>query len=94
MIIIAGHLVVDGEQRDAYVAAHRDLVARARASDGCLHFAIGADVVDGCRVDMVEVWRDAGALESWRGRADGPTTPEPVSMDVRRYDAVDGGPLF
>lgn len=72
MIIIAGHLLVEPAERDAYVAAHRDLVTRARAFDGCLHVAITADSVDPARIDNVEVWRDVDALDSWRGQADAP----------------------
>lgn len=94
MVIIVGHEIVDPAERDAIVAAHRDLVIRARAFDGCLHVAITADSVDPARIDNVEVWTDAEALERWRGQADAPETPEPVATDMRRYDATDGGPLF
>lgn len=94
MIIIAGHLIVEADERDGYVSALRDLVTRARESDGCLHVAITADSVDERRVNNVEVWRDAAALELWRSRANAPALPEPITMDVRRYDATDGGPLF
>jgi quinol monooxygenase YgiN len=46
--------------------AFRDLVARARESDGCIHIAVTADLVDPERIDSVEVWRDAEALDAWR----------------------------
>jgi quinol monooxygenase YgiN len=36
MVIIAGHLEVDAAERDQYVAAHGDLVRRARQAPGCL----------------------------------------------------------
>ena len=94
MIIIAGHELVDASERDAYVAAHRDLVARARACDGCLHVAITADSVDLERIISVEVWRDAESLDRWRGQAKAPNTATPKHAEVRRYEAVDGGPLF
>ncbi|MET0325288.1 MAG: antibiotic biosynthesis monooxygenase [Ilumatobacteraceae bacterium] len=95
MIIIAGHLTVDEADRDRYVAAHQDLVQRSRAAAGCLHVAITADGVDPTRVELVEVWTDAVALEAWRAVADGPDTGIEVhDSGVARYDAVDGGPLF
>lgn len=94
MIIIAGHGLVDAEDRDQNVAAFRDLVSRARGSDGCLHFAMTADSVDPERFNMVEVWRDAEALDAWRKRAKGPRRKKPKHLDVRRYDAEDGGALF
>jgi quinol monooxygenase YgiN len=94
VIIIAGHLIVDPAERDAAVAAHRDLVARARTFDGCLHVAITADSVDDARINNIEVWRDADALDRWRGQADAPDTGAPRHVDMQRYDATDGGPLF
>ena len=94
MVIIAGHLLVDPAERDAGVAAHADLVRRARGFDGCLHLAITADPLDPARINNVEVWRDAAALDAWRAVAHAPEGPAVVSAEVRRYDARDGGPLF
>lgn len=94
MIIIAGHELVDAAGRDAYVDAHRDLVTRARGADGCIHVAITADSVDPGRVNSVEVWRDADAMDRWRAQVDAPQVAAPRFSDVRRYDATDGGPLF
>ena len=68
MIIIAGYELMDAEKRDSVVDAHRDLVSRAREFDGCMHVAITADSVDRERINSVEVWRDAEAMERWRAR--------------------------
>jgi quinol monooxygenase YgiN len=94
MIIIAGYELVDAAERDRIVAAHRDLVSRARDFDGCVHVAITADSVDPERINSVEVWRDAEVMGEWRDQADAPDTPAPKHSDVKRYDATDGGPLF
>lgn len=94
MIIIAGHGLVDADERDAHVEAFAGLVARARAADGCLHFAMTADSLDPERVNMVEIWRDAEALDAWRKRARAPRAKRARHLDVKRYDATDGGPLF
>lgn len=94
MIIITGHVLVEPAERDAYVAAHRDLVSWARDADGCLHVAITADSVDPARINNAEVWRDADSLNSWRARANAPDVGEPQHVAVKRYDATDGGPLF
>jgi hypothetical protein len=56
--------------------------------------AITADSVDSERIHSVEVWRDAEVMGEWRKQANPPDTPEPKYMDVKRYDATDGGPLF
>ena len=94
MIIIAGYELVDAEMRDSVVAAHCDLVSRAREFDGCLHVAITADSVDPERINSVEVWRDAAAMEQWRGQANAPDVEKPKYASVKRYNATDGGPLF
>ncbi len=94
MIIIAGYELVDAKERDEYVAAHRDLVSRAREFDGCIHVAITADSVDPEQINTVEVWRDAEALDEFRKQANAPDMEEPKHMEVKRYDATDGGPLF
>lgn len=94
MIIIAGHELVDAERRDTFVAAFRGLVTRARDFDGCLHVAITADSVDPERVNVVEVWRDADALNAWRRQSRSLKVDKPKYVDVKRYDATDGGPLF
>jgi quinol monooxygenase YgiN len=94
LIIIAGYELVEASERDRCVAAHRDLVSRARAFDGCLHVAITADSVDPERINSVEVWRDAEVMDRWRDQANAPDTPKPKHSDVKRYDATDGGPLF
>jgi len=94
MIIIAGYELVDAMERDTYVAAHRDLVSRARKFDGCIHVAITADSVDPERINSVEVWRDAEVMDEWRKQANAPDMEEPKHIEVKRYDATDGGPLF
>src|SRR4028118_870331 len=94
MIIIAGYELVEAEERDSIVDAHRDLVTRARSFDGCIHVAITADSVDPERINSVEVWRDAQVMDEWRKQANAPDTKEPKHIDVKRYDATDGGPLF
>ncbi len=94
MIIIAGHELVDAQRRDTFVAAFRDLVTRARDFDGCIHVAITADSVDPERVNVIEVWRDAEAMNTWRKRAKPPKVDQPKHIEVQRYNATDGGSLF
>lgn len=94
MIIIAGHELVEAEQRDTFVAAFRDLITRARDFDGCIHVAITADSVDPERVNVIEVWRDADAWRKWRKQGKHPKVGKPKHVEVKRYDATDGGPLF
>ena len=56
MLIIAGHIEVDPDDRDEAVAVMRDLVTRARDASGCLDLAIPADSVDSTRINNLEHW--------------------------------------
>jgi quinol monooxygenase YgiN len=95
MIIIAGYEIVDEADRDAYVAAFRDLVNRARAADGCVDVAISADSLDLRRINTIEIWRDRDALNAWRRRADAPNPGIKVrGIAMKLYNATDGGSLF
>ena len=40
MVIVAGHITVDPEQRESYLAGCMSVVEKARRADGCLDFAI------------------------------------------------------
>ena len=43
MVIVAGHITVDPERRESYLAGSMSVVEKARRADGCLDFAITAD---------------------------------------------------
>ncbi len=61
----------------------RDLVGRARDADGCIEVAVTADSVDLRRVDILEIWRDAAALDSRHSHADAPDLGiEPIEMST------------
>jgi quinol monooxygenase YgiN len=70
MLIIAGHLIVAASDRDGYVADCAPAVAAARSADGCLDFAVSADVLDPMRVNVFERWQTRESLDAFRG--DGP----------------------
>ncbi|KAB7745445.1 antibiotic biosynthesis monooxygenase [Nostocoides sp. F2B08] len=67
MIIVAGALFVAASAREDYLAGCRDVVERARSTDGCLDFAVSADLLDPRRVNVYERWADEGALMTFRG---------------------------
>ena len=85
MIIIAGHTLTDADKRDSAVAAFADMVARARAHDGCLDVAISADSVDPERINVFELWRDQRALDGWRNVANQPDDVEDREVVVKLY---------
>lgn len=67
MVIVAGHLIVDPSQREDYLLGCVDVVRAARAADGCLDFALSADLIDAGRINILERWASAAAVEAFRG---------------------------
>jgi len=95
MVIVAGHVTVDPEQRDSHIAGFMGIVEKARQADGCLEFAIAADLQDPGRVNLFERWESQAALETARGNAPGFEQAEAMlSVSVADYDVADVRPLF
>ncbi|ASR37208.1 antibiotic biosynthesis monooxygenase [Prauserella marina] len=95
MLIIAGHVEVDPGNRDAYVAAHHDLIARARAARGCLDVAISADPLDPARVNVFERWDTQENLDAWRAVAAAPDSETAIVADnVMAYEVSGERPPF
>lgn len=67
MVIVAGHLIVDAAERDAYLRGCAAVVEAARVAEGCLDFAISADLVDARRVNVLERWESQEAVAAFRG---------------------------
>lgn len=93
MLIVAGHLVVDPPERDAYVAGCVHVVELARAAPGCLDFAISADVVDPARINIIERWENETQLMAFRGS--GPSDDQTAAIrgaEMARYEIAAVGP--
>jgi len=89
MVIVAGHLVVDPEERESYLADCVSVVAEARSAPGCLDFAITADLVDPSRIDVFERWESQADVEAFRGS--GPSEGQGAAMlaaSVAEYDVA------
>ncbi|MBV8180925.1 MAG: antibiotic biosynthesis monooxygenase [Mycobacterium sp.] len=94
MIIVAGHLIVEPEQRDSYLEGCRDVVDQARRASGCLDFAVTADLLDVSRVDIFERWESQSAVDAFR--RDGPSDEQLgaiISAMVVEYDVTGERPL-
>lgn len=86
MLIIAGHLVVPADERDAFVAGCQSVVEAAREADGCVEFAITADSVDPARVMVYERWETETHLLAFRGDGPGPEHDATIrSAEVHRF---------
>ncbi len=87
MVIVAGHLLVDPERRESYLAACVPVVEQARRANGCLDFARSADLVDPGRINVFERWESQQAVEAFRGS--GPSDDQSAAMlsaSVAEYD--------
>jgi quinol monooxygenase YgiN len=95
MVIVAGHVTVDREQRESYLAGCMRVVEKARQADGCLDFAITADLLDPGRVNLFERWESQAAVTTFRRT--GPRNKQRAAMlsvSVAEYDIADVRPLF
>lgn len=66
MLIIAGWLEVDRDDRDRYVNDCRTVVEQARRAPGCLDFTITADPLEPGRVNVYERWESDAELARFR----------------------------
>jgi quinol monooxygenase YgiN len=89
MVIIAGHVTVEPQQREAYLAGCVSVVEQARGTAGCLDFAITTDLIDPGRVNIFERWASQAAVDAFRGS--GPSDEQGAAMrsaSVAEYDVA------
>jgi quinol monooxygenase YgiN len=90
MVIVAGHITVEPQQRKSYLAGCVRIAEQGRRAVGCLDVAICADLVDPGRVNIFERWESQAALETFR--SSGPDTeqhPAMLTVYVQEYDIAD-----
>ncbi|MDT9591892.1 antibiotic biosynthesis monooxygenase family protein [Nocardioides zeae] len=77
-IVVTGHLAVAPAERDRYLAGCAEVVRLARAAPGCRDFALGADLVDPGRVNVLERWASRAELAAFRGS--GPSDDQQAAL--------------
>ncbi len=90
MVIVAGHIVVDPQQRAGYLADCLAIIELARRAPGCLDFTISADLVDTGRINIFERWESRPAVEAFR--SSGPSDTQRAAMlaaSIAEYDVAD-----
>jgi quinol monooxygenase YgiN len=95
VVIVAGQIIVEPQQRESYLASCVSVVEQARETAGCLDFAISADLVDPGRVNVFERWESQAAVETFR--SSGPSDEQGAAMlsaSVSEYDIADVRRLF
>ncbi|MCM0676654.1 antibiotic biosynthesis monooxygenase [Micromonospora phytophila] len=86
MLIVAGSLYVDPQERDAYLTSCVEVVRQARSAPGCVDFTISADLVEPGRINVYERWDSDAQLLDFRGS--GPSEEQQVAIrgaEVHRY---------
>lgn len=95
MIIVAGHITVDPEQRESHLAGSAGIVEKARRADGCLDFAMTADPLDPGRLNLFERWQSEAALKAFRKRARRSKRAAPMlSGSVEEYEIAESRSLL
>ena len=92
MVIVAGHITVDPEQRESYVAGSVSVVENARRADGCLDVAVTADLLDPGRVNPFEC-RQAAVKAFRRSASRSKRGAAMLLASVAEYDIADVRPL-
>jgi quinol monooxygenase YgiN len=90
VVIVAGHVVVDPEDRDEYLSSCGEVVRQARGAAGCLDFSLSADLLEAGRVNILERWESQAAVEAFRGS--GPSFAQANMIraaSVAEYDVAD-----
>ena len=94
MIIVSGHLQVVPSQRAAYLDTCAEVVAAARAAEGCQDFALSADLIDPGRINILERWDTRHAAEAFRQGGVGPDQEALIiAASVAEYDVAGVRPL-
>ena len=89
MVIVAGHVMVEPADREAYLVQCATVVEMARRAEGCLDFVLSADLLDPARVNVLERWRSQAAVGAFRGDGSGGQGgPAILAASVAEYDVA------
>ncbi|WAC55595.1 putative quinol monooxygenase [Gordonia sp. SL306] len=94
MLIVAGHITVDPDQREIYLAGCVRVVEQARRTSGCHDFIIDPDLLDSGRINIFERWESQADVEAFRGG--GPSDDQGAairSASVTEYEIGEVRPL-
>ncbi|MEO6628235.1 MAG: putative quinol monooxygenase [Aquihabitans sp.] len=100
MIIVAGHLTINPDHRQAAEAAIRVCVAETRAEPGNIDYRFSPDLDDPNRINLIEQWTDDDAMTVHMGSAHLAAFMTAIgscvdgSVEVIRYDVSGSSPLF
>ena len=99
MLVIAGHIEIDPANREAAVAAAREMAEATRREAGCVAYVFSADLDDPGVFRLFEEWESQAALDAhfesphmaaFRGKVAGLGVK---ALDVKRYEVSSVGPI-
>jgi quinol monooxygenase YgiN len=96
MLIVAGTMEIEPEQRDAMLAARAEGMRSSRSEAGCLDYVFSADPLRPGVVYLFERWESKEALGAHleRLRAGGSAEgPKPIRTDIVQYEIASSGPV-
>ena len=89
MVIVAGTLELDPDQREAFLAGRIDGMRTSRAEPGCLEYTLSADPTDPRRIMLFERWARQEDLDTHlaalRARPSSPGTAASPKVGTTRY---------
>lgn len=86
MLIIAGTLTLNPDDRERFLALNADAIAQARKAAGCFDFVQAADPLDPTRINIFERWDTAEQLMAFRGQGQPDSDSPPIlAAEVKRY---------
>jgi quinol monooxygenase YgiN len=97
VIIVAGHFVVDPEQREQFLNSRADVMRTSRSEAGCITYAFSRDPLDPSMVLLFERWESKAALAdhltALRHRPRPPDLVEVRASEVQQYEISAVGPV-
>jgi quinol monooxygenase YgiN len=94
MIIVAGRIHVEPEERQHYLDGCLAVIEAARRAEGCLDFHLAADPIDQGRINVFERWDAVGAVEAFRGAGpSGEQQAQILDAAVVQYEVASETPL-
>ncbi len=98
MLIIAGTMTIDAEQRDAFGAAATELRRLTLAEDGCQAYVFSPDFEDAGTIHLYEKWTSMELLQAHLATAHVKAFGQNVKGIVRernilKYEVSSEGPL-
>ena len=99
MLIIAGSFRIDADNRDAAMAAAREMMTETHKEKGCHAYAFSQDFGDPSLVRLFELWESEADLHAHfatphMARFQGAVPSfKPRDFDVKRYEISSVGPV-